>query len=243
MLSYYSFWVVNDRYLLRKQFYLLSLTSCIENGTAGISRKVFCCLSCRTVSNLLWRHMSIFKLTLGGGFQLMTLRKLLLKDPSPATRVQNPIALVYDSTPGDNGLEAAIFSNAPRNPLFRLLVVPVIALVYGVLYAVNFFDGNRPLFEELRSTYLEANILPSISNSTNVKAAPRLYVYSKKDNMTLSKYVESHIKEANLLGLDVTIERFENSSHVAHARQDPDRYWGAVRKVWSRALQQVRSQL
>ena len=188
-------------------------------------------------------HESILKPTLGGGFQLMTLRKLLLKDPSPATHLQNPIALVYDSTPGDNGLEAAIFSNAPRNPLFRLLVIPVIALVYGVLYAVNFFDGNRPLFEELRSTYLEANILPSINNSTNVKAAPRLYVYSNKDNMTLSKYVESHIKQANLLGLDVTIERFENSSHVAHARQDPDRYWGAVRKVWSRALQQVRPHL
>ncbi|KAF8882586.1 hypothetical protein BD779DRAFT_922836 [Infundibulicybe gibba] len=189
------------------------------------------------------KGVMLFVMSNGGGFQLMTLRKLLLKDPSSVTSSQNPIALVCDSTPGDNALESAILSNAPNNPLIRLLVVPVIVLAYGVLYAVDFLAGNRPLFEELRSTYLEADILPSIGNPIDVKAAPRLYIYSKKDKMTLSKHVESHIKQATLLGLDVTVEVFSNTPHVAHARQDPDRYWGAVRNVWLRALQQVRSQL
>ena len=176
----------------------------------------------------------------------MTLRKMLLKDPSTATgtpSLLNPIALVCDSTPSDNGLEAIILGGAPNNPLLRFLVIPVIALAYGTLYAINFFAGNRSLFEELRSTCLEVDILPSISNPTDVKAVPRLYVYSKKDKVTLSKYVESHIKKATLLGLDVTIERFEDSAHVSHMRQDPDRYWGAIRKVWSKALQQVQSRL
>ena len=171
----------------------------------------------------------------------MTLRKLLSRNPTPIATSQNPIALVYDSTPGDNGLESAILSNAPRNPVFKLLVVPLIVLAYGVLYAADFLAGNRPLFEELRQTYLEADILPSISSAN--QASPRLYVYSKKDKMTLAKHVESHIKEAELLGLDVTVEVFEDTPHVAHARQDPERYWGAVRKVWSRAVQQVHPQL
>ncbi|KXN88599.1 hypothetical protein AN958_06863 [Leucoagaricus sp. SymC.cos] len=156
---------------------------------------------------------------------------------------QNPVAVVYDSTPGDNGLESAILSNAPNNPLIRLLVVPLIVLTYGVVYTFNFLAGNRPLFEDLRSICLEIDILPSINSPAAVNAVPRLYIYSKKDKMTPSKYVESHIKEATLLGLDVTVEVFQDTSHVTHARQDPNRYWGAVRKVWLRALQQVQSHL
>lgn len=186
----------------------------------------------------------LFVMSNGGGFQLMTLRKLLSKVPSSQVNPsQNPVAVIYDSTPGDNGLESAILSSAPNNPLIRLLVVPLIALTYGAIYTFNFFAGNRPLFEELRSAYLQTDILPSIGHPTAVCAAPRLYIYSKKDKMTLSKHVESHIKEATLLGLDVTVEAFQDTPHVMHARQDPDRYWGAVRKVWLRALQQVQSQL
>jgi len=182
------------------------------------------------------RGVLLFVMSNGGGFQLMTLRKLLLKDPSP-TLSRGPVALVYDSTPGDNGFQSAIASNAPKNPLIRLLVVPMIVLAYGVLCTFHFLAGNRPYFEELRLTYLEADILPSISNPTDIKATPRLYIYSKKDKMTLAKHVESHIKEAALLGQDVTVEMFEHTPHVAHARDDPDRYWGAVGKVWSRAVQ------
>ena len=173
----------------------------------------------------------------------MTLRKLLSKVPSSQVNPsQNPVAVIYDSTPGDNGLESAILSSAPNNPLIRLLVVPLIALTYGAIYTFNFFAGNRPLFEELRSAYLQTDILPSIGHPTAVCTAPRLYIYSKKDKMTLSKHVESHIKEATLLGLDVTVEVFQDTPHVMYARQDPDRYWGAVRNVWLRALQQVQSQ-
>ena len=41
--------------LPRKQLYLQSLTSCIENETTGRFREVFCCSSCRTVSLLVCR--------------------------------------------------------------------------------------------------------------------------------------------------------------------------------------------
>lgn len=174
----------------------------------------------------------------------MTLRKLLSKTLSgPVNHSQIPVAITLDSTPGDNGPESAILSNAPDNPFVRLLIVPLIVLTYGVVHTINFLSGNRPLFEDLRSTYQQKDLLPSISNSTAVREMPRLYIYSKKDKITLSKYVESHIKQATSLGLDVTVEVFEDTPHVAHARQDPDRYWGAVKRVWWRASEPVRSQL
>lgn len=209
----------------------------------GVSRKASSCLSCRVVCCLSLRAYLRTQNCPGGGFQLMTLRRMLLTVPGPADPSQKPVAVVYDSTPGDNGLESTILSNAPNNPLFRLIVVPLIVLTYGVVYTIKVLSGNRPLLDELRWAYLQTDMLPSLSKPAATDAVPRLYIYSKKDRMTFSKHVESHIKEAKLLGLDVTIETFQDTSHVAHARQDPDRYWGAVRKVWLRATQRVQSQL
>ena len=47
--------------------------------------------------------------------------------------------------------------------------------------------------------------------------------------------VEEHAEEARKAGLDVRMERFEGSPHVAHARTDLERYWGTVKKVWEHA--------
>ena len=47
--------------------------------------------------------------------------------------------------------------------------------------------------------------------------------------------VEEHAEEARKAGLDVRMERFEGSPHVAHARTGPERYWGVVQKVWEDA--------
>ena len=64
---------------------------------------------------------------------------------------------------------------------------------------------------------------------------PRLYLYSQADEMVPWTEVEEHAEEARKAGLDVRMERFEGSPHVAHARTDPERYWGAVKKVWEDA--------
>lgn len=48
--------------------------------------------------------------------------------------------------------------------------------------------------------------------------------------------VEKHAEKAREVGLNVRMERFEDSKHVAHARADPERYWGAVRRLWEDAV-------
>lgn len=72
------------------------------------------------------------------------------------------------------------------------------------------------------------------------KATPRLYLYSDTDLVIPSKAVEEHIAEAKQEGFDVQAELFHGSAHVSHARKDPERYWGAIRSVWDKAVKLCR---
>lgn len=60
----------------------------------------------------------------------------------------------------------------------------------------------------------------------------RVYLFSDGDEMVAAKDVESHGKEAEAKGLDVRLENFGGSPHVAHMRTDGNRYWGAIKGVW-----------
>ena len=82
----------------------------------------------------------------------------------------------------------------------------------------------------MRAALNQAQVLPW----TNVKT-PRLYIYSDNDQLVAQKDVAEHIAEAKELGFNVRAEYFKGSSHVSHARLDPDRYWDAVRNVWADA--------
>ena len=65
----------------------------------------------------------------------------------------------------------------------------------------------------------------------------RTYVYGDGDLLVKSVDVEGHAAEAVKRGYErVELVKVEGSLHVAHAVKDPERYWGAVRKVaegWS----------
>lgn len=61
----------------------------------------------------------------------------------------------------------------------------------------------------------------------------RVYLYADGDEMVDPRHVEKHAEEAKE-GLDGAVKtlNFGASRHVAHARTDPERYWGAVKGVW-----------
>ena len=61
----------------------------------------------------------------------------------------------------------------------------------------------------------------------------RVYLYAEGDEMVDSRDVERHAEEAKE-GLDGAVKmlNFGTSRHVAHARTDPTRDWGAVKAVW-----------
>ncbi|CAA7262220.1 unnamed protein product [Cyclocybe aegerita] len=149
---------------------------------------------------------------------------------------QPPIAMLLDSLPGDDGFESAMNGSRPDQPILRIISTPIVILIYGVFHLINMLAGNLPIFTSLRIAVHEPAGLPNLSESksSDVKPAPRLYIYSETDRITLAKNVKRHIDEAAGKGYDVTVERFEKSPHVAHARTDPERYWTAVRELWSR---------
>ncbi|CAA7262223.1 unnamed protein product [Cyclocybe aegerita] len=179
----------------------------------------------------------VYLMSNGGGFQLSALQKMLIKSPLNASH-QPPVALLMDSTPGNYGLESAINGNTPNNPFLRLFAIPVVALLYGINHFLRWVAGKPPIFTDLRTVVMDPQVLPlsSVSARAEAKAAPRLYIYSNEDQITLARHVERHANEARALGFDVRAEKFENSPHVAHARTDPERYWAAVYDLWVRAV-------
>ncbi|KZT02018.1 uncharacterized protein LAESUDRAFT_730731 [Laetiporus sulphureus 93-53] len=188
----------------------------------------------------IFRGILVHVLSNGGGFQFMTLRKVLRKMPvsqDPTVHCsETPTALVLDSTPGDNGLESSITSMAPSNPILHLLAVPPIAALYSIFYMMNSLRGNSPIFQELRTTLNSPDLLPSITSPLNPKETPRLYVYSERDSITAAPKVAAHIQESVLKGFDVDVEKFLDTQHISHARRDPKRYWGSVQRLWAKAV-------
>jgi hypothetical protein len=167
----------------------------------------------------------------GGVFQLVTLQKAIARSSSLLSQSRVPCALVLDSCPGDHGLQSAIASMAPGNPLLRIFVIPVIAVAYGLFFLLNVLRGRPQVFPEARRALLQPQILPFADTSV-----PRAYIYSMQDRMVNAKDVESHIAAARENSITVTTAPFLKSAHVTHARTDPDRYWQTVRGTWDAAV-------
>lgn len=180
-----------------------------------------------------FRGALVHVLSNGGGWQFMTLRKILAKcQPSGSAPERAPTALILDSVPDDKGLKSSLRAVSPTNPILRVLVFPFLVCLYFAIYLYNRLMGRPPLFAELRAALLQPEILPSVVAGT----APRLYVYSQSDSLVLATRVEQHIAAAAQLGLDVAVEEFEGTGHAAHMLSDPERYWSAVHSMWTGAV-------
>jgi predicted esterase len=71
----------------------------------------------------------------------------------------------------------------------------------------------------------------------NLPLSPRLYIYSPTDLLIPSPFVERHAKAAESTGVDVQLEKFEKTGHVAHTRGEGNaaRYWGSIGDLWKRS--------
>ncbi|KAF2995994.1 hypothetical protein E8E13_000558 [Curvularia kusanoi] len=64
------------------------------------------------------------------------------------------------------------------------------------------------------------------------KTIPRVYLYSKVDEMVGREEVEDHAAIAKRKGWYVTMVRFEKSAHCGHVREDEGKYWRAILEAW-----------
>ncbi|KAG1843554.1 hypothetical protein DFJ58DRAFT_844250 [Suillus subalutaceus] len=60
---------------------------------------------------------------------------------------------------------------------------------------------------------------------------PRLYLFSREDNLVSCQEVTRHAGTAKERGMDVRCELFEESAHVVHLLVEPERYWSSVQEV------------
>ncbi|TFK22764.1 hypothetical protein FA15DRAFT_671200 [Coprinopsis marcescibilis] len=177
----------------------------------------------------------------GGCFELTTLSNILAErypqSSYPTTNLP-PTALVLDSCPGNGGLAESklAFTEAIRNPIIAWLFRVMLTITHYTYLIFNYFFKTKHIFIVMQGVLNRPTLLPWLS-----KATPRLYVYSKGDRMIPHTEVEAHATRAREAGFETRMELFESSSHVAHARTDPTRYWGAVKALWATALAESRS--
>ncbi|KAF9223324.1 hypothetical protein BS17DRAFT_781692 [Gyrodon lividus] len=167
----------------------------------------------------------------GGSSQLTVLGRLLSsKYPSTTTSEHLMSALILDSCPaaGDIRTIKAAFSFAIRNPMARYIALAVICTVYAIQLCLSMaFGKEMVVLEYLKMQLFKPCLLPWMNAET-----PRLYIFSKKDELVPWQEVQQHAEAARKAGLNVRCEMFEESGHVAHMRLDPKRYWASVQDVW-----------
>lgn len=143
--------------------------------------------------------------------------------PLPARTV------VLDSCPGDSNFSggATAFAGGIKNPVLGLIGRAVAYSSIAGLWAYLTARGIEDPFVTMRKRLLDAAFLP--------QTASRTYIYSKIDELVPAQVVEQHAEESKKLGMDVVLEAYENTPHVNHLKQNPDRYWKIVQDAWNRS--------
>ncbi|KAF2274514.1 indole-diterpene biosynthesis protein-like protein PaxU [Westerdykella ornata] len=164
----------------------------------------------------------------GGGIQLVEFAKLwraTVGTPLPMR------AQIIDSAPGKGSWSRsykAIYVSLPRNTLTKLfgpLLVHFFLLSYFVWKTITFKEnGIVTMCRELNDPEL-----------FDVKP-PRVYLYSKADEMVGHEEVDGHAEQAANLGWHVVKVLFEKSAHAGHIREDSGKYWSAIMDAWNQGV-------
>ncbi|KAJ7116583.1 hypothetical protein C8R44DRAFT_854944 [Mycena epipterygia] len=152
----------------------------------------------------------------GGTIHLVAFARMLSSKTIDSQNPRSPSALIVDSSPGGDSLEKSVLAltSPVRNPLLKLLAS----------FCVVILRRPSPV-QTIMATLRNPRILPWID-----ERSPRMYIYSKTDEMVPWADIEGHAVHAASEGLDVRRLCFDKSPHVAHARVYPQEYWTAVAK-------------
>ncbi|KAH0833499.1 hypothetical protein J3R83DRAFT_12624 [Lanmaoa asiatica] len=172
----------------------------------------------------------------GGGLQLTSLGRLLSsKYPSIPPSQLLVSALILDSTPaiGNFHTIGIAFSIAIRNPVARYVALLIIYIAHALRLSLQNIFGVETVAVRYTKALLQPRLLPWMNSQT-----PRLYIFSKKDELIPWQEVQKHAEAAKTSGLNVRCEVYEESAHVAHMRLDPKRYWASILDLWQIACRE-----
>ena len=139
-------------------------------------------------------------------------------------RLQAFSAIIFDSCPGTatySRTVRALTLSMPKSPLTKYLGAPILRFVVFLLYLVLFVTRAEDAITKIRKQLNDHKLF-----SPDV---PRLYIYSKADQLVPYQDVKSHGDDARIKGYGATSEVvFEASAHCAHAMVHKEQYWEAV---------------
>ncbi|KAF2477641.1 indole-diterpene biosynthesis protein-like protein PaxU [Lindgomyces ingoldianus] len=162
----------------------------------------------------------------GGGNQVVHFAKLWRDEEGGFLPMR---AQILDSSPGKGPWmrsHAAIVLSLPRTFLWRVFGGLAVHLLLLMIFLFNMVTRKEPKFIIMGRELNDPTIFST--------KAPRVYLYSKADQMVGHDEVEEHADDATSKGYDVRKVRFESSPHAGHVREDEGKYWGAVMDAWNR---------
>lgn len=147
----------------------------------------------------------------------------------------NPRTIILDSTPGKGTFRrtvAAIMFSLPKQRFARVLSLLAAYVALALLWTAQAVFRRDNIVTKIRERLND----PQLMSST----CPRIYLYSKADEMVWWEDVEEHAAKARQRGWQVNCVRFTSSSHVNHPKEDATRYWNAVKAAWDASNQESR---
>ena len=169
----------------------------------------------------------------GGALQAVTLLRSYQKTSGHIFPLHSTI---LDSCPGRSSFHVAFrvlalpLSGRPLN--IRLPLVTLLYLLFGLWWIIMVV---------LRMENSVVTLWRELNNKDLVKEQRRVYIYSDVDRIIPWQDVEDHAVEARRKGLNIQLEKFVGSAHVAHARVgDGERYWRIVNEVWKSSVNLAR---
>lgn len=141
----------------------------------------------------------------------------------------NVVGIVLDSNPGgfddpNNGVIA--LSAAIQNPVWKLMARIILGFIMWIGYFFRTILGLKSPLHNASDMLCSQMVYP----------CPRLYLYSKEDNLIPWKDVEAHSERAKKNQLVVHTKRWEDSEHVQHFRKYPQEYNEALTKFYDEVV-------
>lgn len=109
----------------------------------------------------------------------------------------------------------------PKSPLTNYLGPPILHIVLCLIFLALLVTRAEDVITRIRKQLNDNKLFsPDI---------PRLYIYSKADQLVPCQDVKSHADDARVKRYRATSEvLFEASAHCAHATVHKEQYWEAV---------------
>lgn len=121
---------------------------------------------------------------------------------------------------------AAISASLPESLFWKYLGSAMVHFLLALVFVFNNVTGSENKMVVMSRELNDPEIFDA--------RTPRVYLYSKADQMVDWTEVEDHANQAVEKGWSAEKVRFMASPHVGHILEDGERYWGAVMDAWEK---------